>query len=160
MNNQTNERISYITEDNNKNLWIGTYGLGVYRIDLISGEVIHQEFTRDENDDWQIDRLPNDWISCILTDRSGLIWIGTYNGLACYDTRRNTFINFTNRNNILPGYPVYILAEDPENRIWIGTTEGLFCFDRRDESYKHYTTGEGLPENVICGLATDQQGNI
>ncbi|MCD8166177.1 MAG: hypothetical protein LUE93_08675 [Bacteroides sp.] len=88
VNNHANERISYITEDNHKNLWVGTYGLGVYRIDLLSGKVSHQESTRDENDDWQIDRLPNDWISCILTDRSGLIWIGTYNGLACYDTRK------------------------------------------------------------------------
>ncbi len=44
----------------NKNLWVGTYGSGLYKINLPTQHVTYYESTRNENDDWSINRLPND----------------------------------------------------------------------------------------------------
>ncbi|MDL2291668.1 response regulator [Bacteroides sp. OttesenSCG-928-F21] len=154
------EKISCITEDNNRNLWIGTHGGGMQKITLKDHKFTYYESTRDENNNWSLDILPNDWINCILKGEDGLLWIGTYNGLACFNSHKNTFINYMNRSNLLPGYIVNCLLESNSGHIWVGTSNGLLCFDKRQEKFIHYTTEEGLPSEIICGMAEDEQGNI
>ncbi|NDV81940.1 two-component regulator propeller domain-containing protein [Bacteroides sp. 51] len=161
-NNSTgvSEKVSCVTEDNHRNLWIGTFGSGIWKIGLNDRSIMRYESTREESNDWKIDRLPNDWISCILKGSDGLLWIGTYNGLACFNPQKNTFINYLNQNNLLPGYVVSSLLESSDGHIWIGTTEGLFCFDKRTEKFIHFTTNNGLPSDVICGMLEDERSNI
>ena len=154
------EKVSCITEDDDQNLWVGTYGSGIQKIKLDNHTTTWYKSTRDESDDWTIDRLPNDWINCILKGRDGLLWIGTYKGLSCFNPQKNSFINYTGRNNLLPGYVVSSLLESHDGQIWIGTAEGLFCFDKKTEEFVHLTTNNGLPSNVICGMSEDEHGNI
>ena len=118
-------KVSCIIEDKNKNLWVGTYGSGLYKINLPTQHVTYYESTRNENDDWSINRLPNDWISYLLEDREGMIWIGTYKGLAVLNPQTDNFINYKKQNNLLPGYVVYSLLESSNGEIWAGTSEGL-----------------------------------
>lgn len=154
------QKVSCITEDRYNNLWVGTYGAGMYKIDPHGLHVTYYESTRNEDDDWSINRLPNDWLSCIIEDRTGMIWIGTYRGLAAFDPQTNNFINYNHQNNLLPGYVVYTLLEGSDGRIWAGTSEGLACFDKNNGSTTHFTMADGLPSDVICGLAEDEKGNI
>lgn len=154
-----NEKVSCIIKDNG-NLWIGTYGSGIHKIRLSDYTVTRYESTRNENNDWSIDRLPNDWINCILKSSSGLIWIGTYKGVSCFNPKENTFINYTGKNNLLPGYIVYSLLESTNGMIWIGTAEGLFSFNTASEQFTHFTTDNGLPSDVICAMEEDKNGNI
>lgn len=154
------EKVSCIAEDDHQYLWIGTFGSGIQRIKRSDRTVTRYESTRDERDDWSMDRLPNDWINCILKGADGMLWIGTYKGLTCFDPQRNTFINYTNRNNLLPGYVVSSVFESSDGRIWAGTTEGLFCFDKKKEAFTHFTTADGLPNDVICGMMEDEYGNL
>lgn len=160
INNSWNEKVSCLSEDDNKNLWVGTYGSGIYQIKLDNYKITYYESTRNENDDWTIDRLPNDWINSIMKGNDGLIWIGTYNGLACFNPHKNTFINYLNQSNLLPGYVVFSLLEATDGKIWIGTSEGLICFDKRKENFTYYTVTEGLPSNVVCGLSEDENNNL
>ena len=114
-------KVSCIIEDKNKNLWVGTYGSGLYKINLPTQHVTYYESTRNENDDWSINRLPNDWISYLLEDREGMIWIGTYKGLAVLNPQTDNFINYKKQNNLLPGYVVYSLLESSNGEIWAGS---------------------------------------
>ena len=161
-NNSTgvSEKVSCITEDDHRNLWIGTYGSGIQKIALNDHSITRYESTREESNDWKMDRLPNDWINCIMKGNDGLLWIGTYKGLSCFNPQKNTFINYLGQNNLLPGYVVSSLLEGSDGRIWTGTTEGLFCFDKRTEEFTHFTTDSGLPSDVICGMLEDERGNI
>ena len=155
-----NEKISCIAEDDEQNLWIGTFGSGIQRMKLSDYTITRYESTRDESNNWAIDRLPNDWINCIMKGADGLLWIGTYKGLSCFNPRKNTFINYADRNNLLPDYVVFSLLESRDGHIWVGTTEGLFCFNKKTEEFIHLNINNGLPSNVICGMAEDEQGNI
>jgi signal transduction histidine kinase/ligand-binding sensor domain-containing protein/DNA-binding response OmpR family regulator len=159
-NDRVGEKVSCITEDDHQHLWIGTLGLGIRKIRLSDHAITRYESTRDESNDWHIDRLPNDWINCILKGADGMLWIGTYKGLSCFDPRKNTFINYTGRNNLLPGYVVSSVLESSDGRVWVGTSEGLFRFDKEKEEFTHFTTNDGLPSDVICGMMEDEYGNI
>ena len=160
INKAGSEKVSCIIEDNRENLWVGTYGAGIQKINLPGGSITYHESTRAENNDWSIDRLPNDWINCFMKGNDGLMWIGTYNGLACYDPVKDTFINYLNKSNLLPGYIIFSLLETSDNKIWIGTTEGLVSFNKETSAFHYYTTSDGLPSDVICGMAEDERGNI
>lgn len=153
-------KVSCIIEDKNKNLWVGTYGSGLYKINLPTQHVTYYESTRNENDDWSINRLPNDWISYLLEDREGMIWIGTYKGLAVLNPQTDNFINYKKQNNLLPGYVVYSLLENSNGEIWAGTSEGLVCLNKDRLTPVLFTTADGLPSDIICGLAEDEKKNI
>uniref|UniRef100_S0DGC1 Putative sensor histidine-kinase response regulator n=2 Tax=termite gut metagenome TaxID=433724 RepID=S0DGC1_9ZZZZ len=155
-----NEKIYSITEDDSGNLLVGTYSSGFYKMNLGNGRLTHYESTKRENDDFSTDELTNDWINDILFDSEGLIWLAHYKGVSCYDPATDSFLNYLGQNTILPRIIAYTLHEDSSGKIWIGSSEGLFVFDKTDESIGCYTTRDGLPNDVICGIREDGEGNI
>ena len=44
--------------------------------------------------------------------------------------------------------------------LWIGTYGGLNRFNPETGNFKIYTTRNGLPSNVICGITEDNHGNL
>ena len=152
-------RVMTISEDANGALYLGTNGSGMFKVP--KGGLNPVKYTSSSDDAATgADELNNNWVNSIMTDREGLIWIGTYRGLACFDPRRNTFLTYAKGNNLLPDNIVSALIEDSDERIWIGTYEGLFCFSKKTQRILKYTTKDGLADNVICGLADDSQGAI
>ncbi len=155
-----NEKIYAINEDGRGNLLVGTYGAGFYTLGLGDGKLTHFGSTKKEDDDFGVDALTNDWISDILIDREGKIWLAHYKGVSCYDPGKKTFLNYFDQNAIIPGTIVYTLCEDREGRIWMGAYDGLYLFDKTDSSIRRFTSGDGLPNNVICGILEDSDGNM
>lgn len=154
-----NKKIFCIAEDRNQHIWVGTYGSGVYKMD-ISGKVIHQyQSSKSQNENWQVNKLCNDWINCIIEDNEGLLWIGTCNGLSCFNPKTENFINYLSQNNLLPNTFVHTLLQDDKGFIWVGTSEGLYKFDKRTQKFSIYTTQQGLPSDVICGMVQDDMNN-
>jgi ligand-binding sensor domain-containing protein/signal transduction histidine kinase/DNA-binding response OmpR family regulator len=156
-----NEKIYCITEDDKKNLFIGTYGSGFYKYSLKENKITeHFESGKRENDDFTIDELTNDWINDILIDKEGLLWIAHYKGVSCYNPATKTFINYLAQNTILPKVVAYTLFEDKNGILWIGTSEGLYQFDKKTENLKNFSSINGLPNDVICGITEDEEGNL
>lgn len=156
----SNEKVYCITQDKNKNLLIGTYGSGFFMLDKEGNELNHYESSKNENDNLLMDELSNDWVNYMICDKDGLIWIGHYKGVSCFDPSKNTFLPYLGRNNLLPGTVVLSLLEDKAGKIWIGTSSGLYCFDKQSRQIKSYTTKDGLSNDVICGITEDDQNNI
>lgn len=156
----SNEKVYCITEDRNKNLIIGTYGSGIFMLDKEGKEQNHYESSKQENDSLSVDELSNDWVNYMICDRDGFIWIGHYKGLSCFDPSGKTFLNYSGKNNLLPGNVVLSLKEDKSGKIWIGTSSGLYCFDKQYQTMKSYSTKDGLSNDVICGISEDDQNNI
>jgi len=154
------EKIYSIKEDNKKNLLVGTYGAGLFKINLQNKSITRYESRKVENDDFSVDELSNDWINDILFDKDGLIWIGHYKGVSCFNPVKNTFINYLDKNTILPGIVVYTLHEDRVGNIWIGSSEGLYSFSKKDSTVKKYTEKNGLSNGVICGICEDEEHNL
>ena len=155
-----NEKIYCLIEDRNHHIWVSTYGSGIYKMSL-SGKILEQHQSdklRSEN--WTLNRLCNDWVNCMIEDNEGLLWIGTCNGLSCFNPATRSFINYFSKNNLLPNLFVHTLLQDSRGMLWIGTSEGLYRFDKATSVFKKYTTAQGLPSDVICGIEEDAQGNF
>lgn len=156
----SNQKVYFISEDNNKNLLIGTYGSGFFLLDNKGRELAHYESSKREMDILSVDELSNDWINTLLCDSEGLIWIGHFKGLSCFNPEKKTFLTYFRKNNILPGTVVQSLSEDNSGNIWIGTSSGLFRFNKKTQEFIGYTEKNGLPNNVICGICKDQDSNL
>lgn len=155
-----NEKIYCLIEDRNRNIWVSTYGSGIYKMSL-SGRILEQhQSDKLRSEDWSLDRLCNDWVNCMTEDGEGLLWIGTCNGLSCFNPATGSFINYFGQNNLLPNAFVHALLQDSRGMLWAGTSEGLYRFDKVQAEFKKYTTLQGLPSNVICGMEEDAQGNF
>lgn len=157
-----NEKIYSITEDKKKRLIVGTLGSGLYIIDISgnNNNVINLKSSRNKTFDLKSDELPNDWINCLMTDRDGLIWIGHYKGLSCYNPQKNTFINYIQNNIFTPETVILSLFEDYLGNIYAGSKDGLYTFNKKDKSLKHYTTDDGLSDDAICGITDDESHNL
>ncbi|WP_291528061.1 hybrid sensor histidine kinase/response regulator transcription factor [Bacteroides sp. UBA939] len=155
-----NEKIFSITEDRHKNLYIGTFGSGFYKYNLLTKELKHYESPKDETGDLTRNELVNDWVNYIFCDSEGLIWLGLYKGVSCFNPVTESFINYRNVNSLIEDRVGYVIQEDHAGNIWAGTTDGLYCFNKKTEELKRFTMEDGLPNNVICGLCEDEQHNI
>lgn len=126
---------------------------------------------------WAIDRglkfkhlnidkgLSNNYISSILKDAKGFIWVGTNNGLNRYDGYDIQIYRSHGEGELkLSNDIITCLYEDSKGNLWIGTLGGgLNCLDnsRHDVSIFAYdATSNSIASNYIFDLVEDAQGNL
>lgn len=133
-----------LLEDRDSNLWIGTYGGGLYRIS-------QGHLDRFSNDSGFLDHRP--W--SLLEDREGSVWVGTRSGLArLTDGPATTF----SVQEGLPADIVRAVYEDSDGSILIATLDG---FSRlRGTELKTFTSKDGLPPGIIRGFLRDRRGRM
>ena len=85
--------------------------------------------------------LGNLRVRCFCEDSKGMLWIGTLDGLLCFDTANSRIafykINFHDHDKM--HNEIRSLCEDAEGRMWIGTFDGL---------YRRNADGAGLFEPI------------
>lgn len=149
----TSGRIKSITGDGQGNLYLGCLGVGVKKYDMKTGELRDIANKVPEHPV----KLKNRFINVVRLDSKGMLWIGHYKGVDCYDLKNGCYAAVP-EDSVLDGSICYALTEDYSGRMLFGTNEGLYVWDRT--SLKHYTTQEGLSSDVVCGLGKDHDGNI
>lgn len=137
---QINENdITSVLIDNDRNLWLGTNGYGITFIDknsVLDNQVNKKVFRKSDKNS-----INNDYVTSLIQDKDGFIWIGTFGGgLNKYDPRKKDFSIFkqdkTNPGSISNNY-IQTIYEDKERFIWVGTGLGGVC--RFDKSKKIFT---------------------
>ena len=84
------------------------------------------------------DGLTNNYVSCLLKDSRGILWVGTYDGLNWFDGAH--FYNFkkTKQENSIINNVILCLCEDRDGNIWGGTDNGIFCYDIKQNIFRNY----------------------
>ena len=109
-------------------------------------------------------------ITALYEDKNGTYWIGTLDGFANVkltttpDTEPQIkwYYNNSNPNSLNYNY-VSCFLDDPfnANYLWVGTKGGgLNRLEKSSGNFFHLTVKDGLPDNVVYGLLTDDAGNI
>ena len=129
--------------DNENILWIGTSGGGLAR--RRNGKFDY--FKREEG-------LPDLFVTSILKDSRGEIWVGTSSGLSRLQGDR--FVAETNDET--PYEAVFCITEDRERNLWLGTKEGLSQL--RVKPFRSYTKGHGLSHNNVISVCEDRNGSV
>ncbi|MBE7170787.1 MAG: response regulator [Williamsia sp.] len=88
------------------------------------------------------DGLPQSFVSGMVQDKQGFVWIGTRNGLARYDGRHfKVFQHKEGDTSTLQSNVITAMKMDAHNRIWIrcGEYRSIDCFDPVTEQIEHIT---------------------
>ena len=120
----------------------------------------HYESSKDETGDLTRNELANDWVNYIFCDSEGMIWLGHYKGISCFNPVNESFINYRKVNTLVEDRVGYVVQEDHAGNIWAGTTDGLYCFNKKTDELTCFTVADGLPNNVICGICEDEEHNM
>ena len=84
------------------------------------------------------DGLSHNTTWCSIQDSYGFLWIGTSDGLNCYDGCGNrVYRNALNNKYSLGNNFVSSLLEEGEN-IWVGTNSGLYIYDRSTDRFSYF----------------------
>lgn len=149
--------IHALYEDNKGNIWIGTYGRGLFKYDRSSG--ICKKITSDKGD---YESLNNEHITSICEDNSHKIWFTTEgNGFSYIDSETEQVFRY------LPGkdvdFAIYCaILQDVSGDLWITSTRGLLRLDPATDEYITYTKDDGLLDNNFSynSAYQDQNGKM
>src|SRR5688572_15161762 len=104
-------------------------------------------------------------INCLLQDRDGYLWIGTWSGLIRFDGYSTTTYYSSREAGKIKSNKIQTLYEDSKGNLWIGThMGGLFRYNRNDDTFIHYAHNpsdpESLSSNNISKIQEDKDGNL
>lgn len=150
-------------EDAHSRLWIGTEwdGLVLYDRDLDS-------FEQFVHNDSSSNCISNNQVNSIISDSSGILWIGTNGGVNRFDpaTRSFQWIQRQSGNSSsISSDTVNKVFIDRDNRLWIGTGEGLDYMDPESGQIVLFDLFadaqlDPLPGRIIQDISQDEKGNI
>ncbi len=134
-----NERITFIKEDDKKNIWIGTFK-GVYFFDKKTHEISPIKLVNGQY-------LTGDIINCWHQTNDSIFWLGTPSGLNKLTKGKDSVFSVQHFNpeaGLIDNYILGILsAKDDE--IWVSTSSGILKLLIDEEKFYSFDISDGLP---------------
>ncbi|MBS1630344.1 MAG: hypothetical protein JST27_09825 [Bacteroidetes bacterium] len=138
--------------DRADNLWAGTDGGGVSRLDLKPPRF--HLFPLNEGD---YPSLSDYFIKCFYEDKQGLIWFGTHNdGFCILKTETGKLENFKQYPSPTGMKPIRVVGtiqESADGKIWIGHTLGFSLFDPERKTFEEVPVTPVSSHNLWGGYA-------
>ena len=134
-----------IHEDASGNLWLGTFGEGLVRIDPQRQRAEH--FRPDPANS---SSLSHGFVWAIQATDSGDLWVGTEQGADLLDPEKGTFRHYRHD----PGDPRSLSAGrvlaflETENGLWISTDQGLNRFESEGGSFESFAHDSARPDSL------------
>jgi ligand-binding sensor domain-containing protein/two-component sensor histidine kinase len=127
-----NDEVVSFTEDNSRKIWMATQSSGVAVYDRASHKFSSYQHNASDGS------LINNHVNVVFTDRSGIVWIGTDNGVSIHDPIYSPFQQY-----FLPKSPdgeditIYDFYRDGDDNLWIATSNGIYIKSEGSNSYEH-----------------------
>ncbi|MCG8310862.1 MAG: ATP-binding protein [Cytophagales bacterium] len=150
-NSLLDDRIIRILKDHQGQLWIGTKGYGLNKLDPISGRF--QAFLHDPDNPYS---LTDNRVRGLCEDHRGFIWVGSLSeGLNRLDPLSGEVKRFQhdpNNSNSILSNSIRTLFTDSEGYIWIGFSWGLDRLDPEKEEFTHFVYNPNDPGSFNQGI--------
>ncbi len=121
--------------------------------------LLHTGIDAQTNQFYGADRLNSSLITCLAQDADGLLWVGTEQGLSCFDGYRFVPQKLEGGDTERAKRNVCSLMTDENGRLWAGTAAGL---QRRDTRTGRWTT-IAFPEETkprVSSLLLSDDGRL
>jgi signal transduction histidine kinase/ligand-binding sensor domain-containing protein/DNA-binding response OmpR family regulator len=121
------ERYQFVA-DKHRNVWITTYGNGLFRYNVLTGSLSHYSYNKNTNG------LASNYLLSIVLDKNNNIWVGTesmgINKLSF--SNRDVQILFPDPESAVKSVNVIkAFLEDKNRNIWVSTKAGnLYMYDQ------------------------------
>lgn len=155
---------SYVHEDADGVLWIGTWGGGVERLDPREDRFLH---LRHDPDD--ATSLSDDRIHTVHHDSAGRVWVSTFRGLNRFvpGEEGGSFVRYRHDPDdpgSLAHDRVWGVSEGPDGDLWVATDRGLDRLDAstgRFDHHRHDPEDPGtLPSDALRTVVHDRGGTL
>lgn len=126
--------------------------------DLRSKRIVFDQLTENQS-------LSQSSINCVLQDRDGFLWIGTWSGLIRFDGYKTTVYHSENKEGSIQSNKIITIYEDGKGYLWIGThMGGLFRYDKHRNTFQRFAHDPGnnrsLNNNNVWAIQEDKDGNL
>jgi signal transduction histidine kinase/ligand-binding sensor domain-containing protein/DNA-binding response OmpR family regulator len=153
-------QINCIHKDRKGFMWFGSQS-GLNRYDGYQFKVFHHDL-RDSNS------LYNNYITSLLEDPEGRIWVNTRGGVNIYDPQTESLTRSTDaalRRYQLPDPNITDILKDRQGNYWFAHANyGLYRYDPGQQKTKVIRAGspekEALQSDSLADLEEDAQGNL
>lgn len=148
-----------ISQDKDGNLWIISHGHGFCKFIPETGKFVNFNISEEDNA-----ALGGQWAFDVVVDKNNIVWIAHTSGISEFNPETQEFTHYSHNpddtltigsNDVTGG--VWI---DPLNNFWVATQKGLNFFDVVDRNFTRFNTDNGLPDNKIQSVITDQDTNV
>ncbi len=162
INRFTEYAITSLEEDNDGNIWIGTYGGGVDILLKNTNQIINLVYNHTNPYS-----LSSNEVLSIYRDHSGIMWVGS-NGLDKYNSKKEKFTlyNFDPYSSEGLVYRhIHSIYEDEYGVLWVGSkSDGILLLDRVRKVSDKITMNEnqtgGISSNKIRVIRENPEGTI
>lgn len=110
---KTNTAVYGLAEDDENNLWIGTFGYGLLKLKNDSIYNISKQLKLPEENFFSIKYINN------------LIFAGTLNGVIVFNTKTNTYKYITEEDGLNSEFVYSLEFAQNKNYLWLGTNQGI-----------------------------------
>ncbi len=168
----SNNNVNVIYEDKAGSLWFGT-GNGLDKLDRETARLdstknseenvksrqekfIHFWYDPSNKSEWS-----NYWVNNIFEDKSGILWLGTREGLIAFDQKAGTFTPYIKEEK----NSISSICEDESGHLWFGSwVFGLYSFDKKTKRFNNYLHDDkdagSLSVNSITSICIERSGTL
>lgn len=140
-------------------LWIGTFGMGLYRLDLASRQFIYYA-----QENMYAGHLHSSMITDITGDANGRIWVATYSGgIAVYSgtSSKNEKFTVLSGENGLVENSILGIQYDGRRNIWANSMKGIISIDTSGKKITTYNQDLGLVSNNFFNpISVTKEGEL
>lgn len=141
-----------LCEDNEGNIWCGTYSSGIYVIDGDTGKELNHYFHEKEKSGYS-----GKFITSIILDSQKNIWMGGKDNIICYKSKEKQF-------KIYDRQSIYFFAELSSDKLLLACDYGLIVMDKNSGKKENLLNDCLVQDIYINGndiwLATSGNGLI
>ena len=147
-------KIKALFSDSKGNIWIGTWGGGMFCYYRKTKEIRHF-----------LKQLPQNSVSSIAEDAQGMIWAGTFDeGLVLYNPENEKF-NYYSHNPTdslsVGANRINVVFADRDGQIWVGTDlGGLNKYNAHADNFSRIDQGKLHSHQIVNALFQSSEGNI
>lgn len=140
-------------------VWIGLAGAGLNKYDLKTKEFKH--FVPD----FEKNSISSRFVTDLVKDEAGNIWICTGRGLNKLNPKTNSFTLYNHSPSDSASISNDLLFNvffDRDNNMWVGSNQGLNLFNKENQTFTQYyfSDNKNASCNVIFDINQDQSGKL
>lgn len=154
------EEIRQIEIDSSGFLWLNVQGVGLKKLNPLTGEVIRHYY----HDPEDASSISDDYINHMVLTDANILWIGSEGGLDRLDITSGILKRYSfhpaGKQGRNPSNDVQHIYIGQDETLWISTISGLNQLNPASGKYTTLTAEHGLPGNLVKWTSEDSLGNL
>ncbi|MBZ4188017.1 hybrid sensor histidine kinase/response regulator transcription factor [Niabella beijingensis] len=153
-------QVRKLAEDNNRHIWMGTFGEGIDVLDPVTNRFRHHKA------DGGTGTLSSNFILSLYKDPEGTLWAGTLSGgLNKWTAKAQRFEVFrTGGEGSISDNIVRAIYQPMPGQVYVATEKGLNVLNTATGIFTTYKNNRGDPytisDNAVYSICEDRQGGI